>query len=629
MRAYKNGNGSEWHMHAKHVHAVHLHVRTMIALVLSLLVQGTSVLLCAHKQASPEVILSVGTRRTVQSALITAGEQVTVEVRIVGLRADQQWPAVPGLKQEYIIGRRKTNELSVMNGVQQSAQSFVFDVVFPYPGTASLGPVTVVDEAGQRYRSNALECTIVAGDAAGTNNAPTHTKNQFSAFFTWEIPAEYHNTVLYEGQRVPVALILYSSDRSITIEGLSTLQVDAGTISLAQEPTWDTASHNGRPYARCIWSGFFSADKPGEFWLPAMAIAFARSDPTPVGSQSPWHMMQRMMQGFAGEQRRAPARKCDIQPLPSRPSAYKDIPFIGVGAIDAIEWTVSQPTVEVGAAVVAMRTIRGTSSSNTDRLPAPRADCHVQIYPSTVMSHGVYPRCVREEQWIVQGLEAGLSTIEQQDFLMFNPLRHAYETVTSSALSLECVPSAAMPVDIPPVVDERLPSVESSLAPDTGDVPIVEDGAEPLPSLLLFLSWLLFPVMFVVLRKPLLWLFSVGRRWWELYYAAKKIRMQLHGLSTGDVYVVRLWIVHYIDIVCNQQCSVDAIPGVIADLFCCYGMGADEIDQWYIFWRDITRAAFAGSSLEDSSPDTVLLLERSRYWVDRIIRFSWRSVCRL
>ncbi len=593
-----------------------------------------SVLFGVHYTQEPSVLLSGNGQRGARLISVIAGERVAIEVRVTGNRRDaQQWPTVPGLKSEYIVGRRRTNEVAVINGVQQSTSSFMYDVIFPYPGSVVLGPVGIVD-GGKEYYSDRLECVVRADDGGARPLASLDRDGRFSAFFAWEISPQHEQEWYYVGQKIPIQLVLYSSDPSLTIEALSKQEVEGGRLQLAQDPVWDTAYHTGRLYHRCVWSGHCVAKAAGEFWLPAVVVAFTRADAYAQGSQSPWQIMQRMMQGFAGEQRRAPPRRLSIRDLPPIDARYAGMPFIGVGSVDAIEWKLSSPHVEVGSALVAVRSIRGSLCASAEHLPAPLVNERLQLYfsPSTVQSVGESD--LREEQWIVHAIKEGEVILEKQDFLWFNPVLGCYGTTQSAAQTIVCMPAASsqstdgiqdtQPHDGPE--EHSADSVAVLISDGTADV-------EELPDSRLFGFWLLLPLLILGIYRVVRWVYLIVGRICSIYTARRTMCKHMATLSSRDLSQIRGWIDEYMRSASGMEVAIALLPGVIARLFDRAGISAAEQERWYRFWQRIECAAFDRSANAEQRRaeqrlDDRELLDEVRYWVDHLLRCSWRLLCR-
>lgn len=364
----------------------------------------------------------------VQPRVLNVGESANCRITITGQRpgAPPSLPPIPGFE---LAGTSQQQSFSIVNGVQQSSVSYIYQLVALEAGTFQIGPFGY-ERNGKTHSIGPVEITVVAGQTPGAG-ATSSQEDFLFATLTASQPS------VYVQQPIQLELALYwrelNIDREVGLNGFDTtglrlggwqempvnreavrgqvyevrrfrcqaIPLTAGTFALSPSLRVQVLVRNNRAQSNPFFGGGFDDLFFGGF----------RAQPTDVS---------------------VPTLSLTIRDLPTegRPPEFR-------GAVGQYRMEVqAQPsTVGVGEPVTLTARISGSGNADTVSAPALDTSDDFRSYePKLVGQDAAAGQKIFELVLIPK--HAGVTNLPAVHFAYFDPVSSRYERIEQPPLPL-------------------------------------------------------------------------------------------------------------------------------------------------------------------------------------------------
>lgn len=554
-------------------------------------------------QANPQISIEVTDANGYETESVGIGVPFLITVEVSG---DSSGASTPDLEVYPPIPLQESgtsSSIRTINGHTTVKKQYRYNSRIDTEGTYTIGPARV-EKDGKEFVSEQIQL-----DATHKQSIPQSREAAF-------LKIETSKKDVFVGEKISFNLRFYYANNDVRIEGIDTPTFERFKTTKLKGPRTGKETIDGVVYRYQEWYCTLYPKDVGETVIPAVNAQVSVATSQARGAGDLFSFMDQMLGGRSQRQMMySNALSLHVKPLPQNESATN-----AVGHFTGLTAKVNLDKAAEGEGIVYTLELIGDGNFGMISHPPLQLPEGLRFYESNTHFTSLATNTYKKDfEYVIQGIQPGTYTIEEQSFIYFDTRQKVYKTLKSKPIKVTITPGVT--VTQVPDIEEKKSDIVSD-ADELEDALYVTKWRFKVPR---SMSWFWFFI--ITLLPPAFFLMLFGRR---------KLKEQQEKYAPHYGYKNAFKNAKQKIEQCKKSGDTQKLYALCKDLFAARlklpvseiteerieralgqgGMTDEQIATWRSFYADITAASFASADKSDSEHLCVVLLE----WVTKFER---------
>jgi hypothetical protein len=365
---------------------------------------------------------------------VTLGDAIQFTLTLQGTQNldPVQFPQIDGFDTRYLGPSRR---ISIVNGQYSSSVSFIYSLLATKVGKFNIPPFKVtVDQ--KELVTNPISVEVVDSDHALPTNQPAAAGQEINLKDRIFLELRVPKSDVYVNEKVPVKIILYVSNVSVSDIQYPQLETIGFTTSNYERPQQSRQNINGVPFDVVEFDTAIYPTRTGEIKLGPAKLECSIMVSSGQGNRSAGMFDDDFFNSFFDRAQRRPITisskelTLNVKELPADEKPENFSGGVGNFTFDA---SVSPTDVKVGDPITLKMSVQGEGNLSAVSLPAMKESDAFKVYEPTVKEENGVKRL---EQVLIPKKEA-VTEVPAITFAYFNNELSKYQTVVKGPFSIK------------------------------------------------------------------------------------------------------------------------------------------------------------------------------------------------
>ncbi len=554
-------------------------------------------------QADPQIAIEVTDANGYETESVGVGVPFLITVEVSGDTSGIDAPEVEAYPPIPLQQSGTSSSIRTINGNTTVKKQYRYNSRIDTEGTYTVGPARI-EKDGKEFVSEKVELEVTHKQAL--------PESRQAAF----LKIETSKKDIFIGEKITFNLRFYYANNDVRIEGIDSPTFDKFKSTTLKGPRTGKETIDGVLYRYQEWYCVLYPKDVGETIIPAVNAQVSVATSQARGAGDLFSFMDQMLGGRSQRQMMySNALSLQVKPLPQNESSTN-----AVGHFTGLTAKVNLDKAAEGEGIVYTLELIGDGNFAMISHPQLQVPEGLRFYESNTHFKTLAANTHKKDfEYVIQGVQPGTYTIEQQSFNYFDTRQKVYKTLRTKPVKITITPGSLV-VQAPE--EEKGKSVEVVPEHELEDPLYVTKWRFRVPR---SIDWFWF--FLLVLLPPAFFIVLFGKRKWDEQQEKYAPHYGYKNAFKNAKHKVEE---------CRKNGSIKQLYAICRDLFAARlklpvgeisearieraleqgGMTNEQIATWRSFYADIAASSFGSDSATGKDHLCVVLLE----WIKKFER---------